>query len=159
VSSRQFREDLFFRLSVFPITVPPLRERFDDVPILARFFIERFSKDLKKTPIELSPAAETALREYRWPGNVRELQNCIERAVILCETAELQPRHLGLSATAVDTPAHNPWDLLDLTGSLAEVSTRMQAEFEREKLVRALQESNGDQGFAADLLKINFLVL
>ena len=155
VASRQFREDLFFRLSVFPITVPPLRERSDDVPILARFFIERLSKDLKKPPIDLSPAAETALREYRWPGNVRELQNCIERAVLFCETAELQPRHLGLSATAVGEPVQNPWDLLDLSGSLAEASTRIQAEFEREKLVRALKEASGHQGLAADLLKLN----
>ena len=158
VASRQFREDLYFRLSVFPIRVPPLRERVEDVPILARFFIERFSKEIKKPPLELSPAAETALRDYGWPGNVRELQNCIERAVILCETAELQPRHLNLSATAVDEPAQNPWDLLDLSGSLAEASTRMQAEFERQMLVRALKAASGDRGVAADLLKLNFRV-
>ena len=159
VASRRFREDLFFRLSVFPITVPPLRDRSGDVPILARFFVDRFSKDLKKPPRELSPAAETALREYRWPGNVRELQNCIERAVLFCETAEIQPDHLNLSAPAAEKPAQNPWDLLDLSGSLAEASTRMQAAFEREKITRALTEANGDQGLAADLLKINFRAL
>ena len=84
VAARGFREDLFFRLSVFPIEIPPLRERSADVPLLARFFIERFCKDLKKPTLTLSSAAEDRLRSYRWPGNVRELQNCVERAVILC---------------------------------------------------------------------------
>ena len=96
VAARQFREDLYFRLSVFPITVPPLRERRADIPILSRYFIDRFCKDLNKPALGLSLHAEEALLEYRWPGNVRELQNCIERAVILCETPEIQPRHLDV---------------------------------------------------------------
>jgi len=78
-----FREDLFFRLSVFPIQIPPLRERSADVPLLARFFIERVCAELEKPPLTLSPAAEDRLTSYSWPGNVRELQNCIERAIIL----------------------------------------------------------------------------
>ena len=81
VAARQFREDLFFRLSVFPIEIPPLRERGADVETLAHHFIDRFSRDVKKRPLLLSPAALEELRSYRWPGNVRELQNCIERAV------------------------------------------------------------------------------
>ena len=85
VAARQFREDLYFRLSVFPITVPPLRERPGDIPLLARYFVERFCRDLKKRPLALSPGAIEQLQAYRWPGNVRELQNCIERAVILAE--------------------------------------------------------------------------
>ena len=84
VASRQFREDLFFRLSVFPIDIPPLRERQGDIDILARCFVDRFCRDLKKR-LALSPEAVDELRRYKWPGNVRELQNCIERAVILAD--------------------------------------------------------------------------
>src|SRR5262245_6170161 len=85
VAARQYREDLYFRLSVFPITIPPLRERVDDIPRLARHFIDRFCRDLSKKPLGLDPSAVEQLQGYRWPGNVRELQNCIERAVILTE--------------------------------------------------------------------------
>src|SRR3989441_3640845 len=80
VAARQFREDLYFRLSVFPITIPPLRERPDDIPMLAKYFVDRFCRELNKKSLVLSPAAEQELRAYGWPGNVRELQNCIERA-------------------------------------------------------------------------------
>src|SRR6185295_12413953 len=73
VAARRFREDLFFRLSVFPITIPPLRDRPDDIPILTRHFIDRFCRDLKKKTFMLAPSAEEALRAYSWPGNVREL--------------------------------------------------------------------------------------
>ena len=97
VAERQFREDLYFRLSVFPIQIPPLRERPGDIGMLARHFVERFARDLKKNPMPLSPAAVDALQTYPWPGNVRELQNCIERAVILCDDDTIQPRHLHLS--------------------------------------------------------------
>src|SRR5207302_3660735 len=82
VAARQYREDLYFRLSVFPITIPPLRERLDDITTLARYFIDRFCRDLNKKALILSPAAEQELCAYGWPGNVRELQNCIERAAI-----------------------------------------------------------------------------
>ncbi len=92
VAAKRFREDLFFRLSVFPIIVPPLRERQEDIAILARHFAERFSRDLKK-PVSLAPSAIDALQKYRWPGNVRELQNCIERAVILSEGDVVHARH------------------------------------------------------------------
>src|SRR5437870_5127553 len=85
VAAKQFREDLFFRLSVFPITIPPLRERPSDIPMLAKYFIERFCRDLTKKPLSLAPSAVEELLAYQWPGNVRELQNCIERAVILTE--------------------------------------------------------------------------
>ena len=94
VAARRFREDLYFRLSVFPITVPPLRDRPGDIPLLARYFVERFCRDMKKKPLSLSPAALEQLLSYRWPGNVRELQNCIERAVILADGDTMQPRHL-----------------------------------------------------------------
>src|SRR5438874_346130 len=94
VAARQYREDLYFRLSVFPITIPPLRERTSDITTLARYFIERFCRDLNKRPLMLSPSAETELCTYPWPGNVRELQNCIERAAILTEGDTIHPHHL-----------------------------------------------------------------
>ena len=96
VARRQFREDLYFRLSVFPITVPPLRDRVDDIPILARHFIERQCRELGKKTLTLSPAALEALQAYPWPGNVRELQNCLERAVILADGDVIQPQQFNL---------------------------------------------------------------
>src|SRR2546430_6272947 len=85
VAARQFCEDLYFRLLVVSITVPPLRDRPGDIPLLARYFVDRFCRDLKKRPLVLSAPAQEQLQSYRWPGNVRELQNCIERAVILAD--------------------------------------------------------------------------
>ncbi len=160
VTTRQFREDLFFRLSVFPITIPPLRERLDDIPVLATYFIERFSKDLKKKPLILSPAAETALRHYPWPGNVRELQNSIERAVILCDGPEILPRHLNLSfSPAAGTPTPDPWEHFDLAGGLSDVSTRVLAELERHMIERALRDVGGDPALAADRLGVGYRTL
>ncbi len=127
VAARRFREDLFFRLSVFPLTAPPLRERDTDIPILARHFIDRFCDDQKKRRLALSPAALDALQQYPWPGNVRELQNCLERAVILAEGDTIHPAHLQLAQEAVPrsdgcdaAPAEgrDPWDHIDLSGSL-----------------------------------------
>ena len=161
VKARRFREDLYFRLSVFPITIPPLRERAEDVPTLALYFIDRFCKELKKGVLRLSPQAEQAMVEYAWPGNVRELQNCIERAVILCETPEIQPRHLNLVTEAglgqLDTV--NGWDLLDLTGSLEEASRRIHEEFERHKFAQALRDVKGNRQLAAAQLKISHRAL
>ena len=156
VSAGQFREDLYFRLSVFPIVVPPLRERADDIPLLARFFVGRFTRDVGKRGLNLSPAAEDALIQYHWPGNVRELQNSIERAVILCDTTEIQPRHLNLGPVveARDEPV-DPWDLLDLSGSLEEASVRIYRQFERHKLRHALRASRGSRELAAVQLKIS----
>jgi transcriptional regulator with GAF, ATPase, and Fis domain len=100
VAARRFREDLYFRLSVFPITVPPLRERPGDIPLLAAYFVDRFCRDLKKRSLVISEQALEQLQSYRWPGNVRELQNCIERAVILVDGDTILPRHLNLSFAA-----------------------------------------------------------
>src|SRR5688500_13254945 len=122
VAAKQFREDLYFRLSVFPIMIPPLRERTDDVAILARHFVEKFCRDLTKKALLLSPAALDDLRAYAWPGNGRELQNCIERAVILSDGDTIHPRHLNLSfrqPPAAAAPA-SPWEQIDLSGSLGD---------------------------------------
>ena len=153
VASRQFREDLYFRLSVFPVTVPPLRERKEDIPKLAHHFVERVARDVGKK-LTLSPEALQMLVEHSWPGNVRELQNAIERAVILADGDRVLPRHLNLT-TQVGAIT-DPWDMLDWSGTLADVSTRFANEVERRKLSQALKQANGDKGRAADLLGINF---
>src|SRR5215475_3421590 len=96
VAKKEFREDLFFRLSVFPIHIPPLRERISDVRLLAQFFVEKFAKELHRQGLQLSPEASRALEEYTWPGNVRELQNTIERAVILSDGKWIHPADLNV---------------------------------------------------------------
>jgi DNA-binding NtrC family response regulator len=161
VAARRFREDLFFRLSVFPITVPPLRDRPGDIPLLARYFVDRFCRDMKKKPIALSPAAVEQLVTYRWPGNVRELQNCIERAVILAEGDAIQPRHLNLSFKAIERQSEpaNPLAELDLTGSLAEATKRAVAVVERVKIEQILKEADNSKGRAAELLQISYKML
>src|SRR5256884_6999753 len=125
VAARQYREDLYFRLSVFPITIPPLRERTEDITTLARYFIDKFCRDLNKRPLALSPAAEQELRNYAWPGKVRELLNCIERAAILTEGDTIHPRHLNLSfrgptLTAPEDHDGGPWSKIDLSGAMAD---------------------------------------
>jgi DNA-binding NtrC family response regulator len=161
VASRQFREDLYFRLSVFPIQIPPLRERGDDVLILARHFVEKFCRDLNKNPLSLAAGAIDELRSYQWPGNVRELQNCIERAVILTEGDAIHARHLNLSfrQAAPTSPVASPWEQIDLSGTLAEALRRISEEVERRKIAQALQEANGNKGQVADALRIPYRVL
>jgi DNA-binding NtrC family response regulator len=161
VAARQYREDLYFRLSVFPILIPPLRDRPDDIPTLARYFIDRFCRDLGKRPLALSPAAEQDLRTYGWPGNVRELQNCIERAAILTEGDTIQPRHLNLSFRGpVAQPSSEedggPWSKIDLSGTLAEATRRTVAEVERRKIEQALKDAAGNRGRAAEVLQVSY---
>jgi DNA-binding NtrC family response regulator len=160
VAERQFREDLYFRLSVFPIQIPPLRERGDDVLILARHFIDKFCKDLKKKPLSLAPSAVDELKIYAWPGNVRELQNCIERAVILTEGDAIHQRHLNLSFRQTSPqPAASPWDQIDLSGTMADVQKRVATEVERRKIEAALHEAGGNAARAADALQLGYKLL
>jgi DNA-binding NtrC family response regulator len=128
--------------------------------VLARFFVERFCRDLKKKPIALSPAALEQLMAYRWPGNVRELQNCIERAVILADGDAILPRHLNLSF--IDQPAQEPasaWADLDLSGTLTDVTRRAVAEVEKLKIEQALKEADGNKGRAAEILQVSYKTL
>ncbi|HMJ86910.1 MAG TPA: sigma-54 dependent transcriptional regulator [Vicinamibacterales bacterium] len=160
VAARQYREDLFFRLSVFPIVIPPLRERARDIITLARYFIDRFCRELNKLPLGLSPSAEQELLAYPWPGNVRELQNCIERAAILTEGDTIHPRHLNLSfrAPAVEEDV-SPWSQIDLSGTMAEASRRVIGEVERRKIEQALKEAAGNRNRAAEMLQISYKML
>jgi DNA-binding NtrC family response regulator len=161
VAARQFREDLYFRLSVFPITIPPLRERPDDILMLAKHFIERFSRDLKKKPLTLAQSAIQELQTYGWPGNVRELQNCIERAVILTEGDTIHARHLNLSFrdTVPVVAGDDHWAAIDLTGTLAEASRRVLGEVERRKIEQTLKETGGDRGRTAEILQVSYKAL
>jgi DNA-binding NtrC family response regulator len=158
VAARQFREDLYFRLSVFPVEVPALRERLEDIPKLAHHFVERVSRDVGKK-IVLSPEAVAGLMAHAWPGNIRELQNALERAVILADGDTLLPRHLSLSPVPSSGSAIDPWERIDLGGTLAEATARTVGEVERRKIRQALSDASGDRGRAADLLQINFKTL
>jgi formate hydrogenlyase transcriptional activator len=139
VAERKYRSDLYYRLNVFPITIPPLRERREDIPSLARFFAQKYAQRLKKR-IESIPAKTlTALAEYRWPGNVRELEHFIERAVVLTEGTELEVSFSELNTVA--------------SGGDLRPSTLAAAE--REHILRVLEETNwvvgGANGAAARL--------
>jgi DNA-binding NtrC family response regulator len=161
VAARRFREDLFFRLAVFPVAIPPLRERREDIILLARHFVSRFCREMSKPLMTLSDAAQEGLQAYSWPGNVRELQNCIERAVILAEGNLIHAHHLHLEgATALSRPdSRDPWDSIDLSGSLEEASRRILAEVERRKIAEALGQSAGDLGRASEILQVDYRTL
>jgi DNA-binding NtrC family response regulator len=157
VAQRRFREDLFFRLSVFPIRIPPLRRRGGDVLLLAEAFLERYSGELGRKGLRLSEAARRALLDHTWPGNVRELQNCLERAVILCDGTEVQPAHLLLGGAPPGGPALA--DVLDLSGTRAEVGERAAARAQEEAMRRALAEAGNDRAAAARRLGIGLSTL
>jgi DNA-binding NtrC family response regulator len=155
IASQRFREDLYFRLAVFPLTIPALRERRSDVPLLAAYFLERSSAEQKKTTPVLSAAALDVLRGYAWPGNVRELENCIERAVILADGV-IQPWHLNLTPPA-EAPAGDPartFGGIELDGTLDQALRRVLRETERRKIRLALHEAGGDVIRAARLLRV-----
>jgi transcriptional regulator with GAF, ATPase, and Fis domain len=148
VAERQFREDLFFRLSVFPIEIPPLRRRRGDILPLAEAFLDRYAREMGRRGMKLSDEAKEALAEHRWPGNVRELQNCLERAVILCDGASIRPEHLRLGPSE-GGPSLS--DLIDLRQPLEQVSGRAAAMAEEEAIRLALREC-ADRAAAAERL-------
>jgi formate hydrogenlyase transcriptional activator len=106
VEEQQFRSDLFYRLNVFPIYVPPLRERKEDIPFLVRHFAQHFARNMMKDIDTISVETMNALAHYPWPGNIRELQNVIERAVILSKGPELKVSLADLKSKASDTGGH-----------------------------------------------------
>ena len=118
-----FREDLYFRLTVFPVEIPPLRERRDDIPLLVSYFVERLSKRLRKDVFQVQDKAMEKLLKYSWPGNVRELQNAVERALILCKGESLGPEEFFLDG--------GPTERADLSGTLKDALERA----EREKIL------------------------
>src|SRR5512134_2796121 len=114
VAEKLFREDLFFRLSVFPVEIPPLRRRRRDILPLAETFLQRFGREMGRKGLRLSDASKRALLDHAWPGNVRELQNCLERAAILVDGFVIEPEHLRLLPESSAGPTLG--DVLDLTG-------------------------------------------
>jgi DNA-binding NtrC family response regulator len=156
VAAKEFREDLYFRLSVLPITIPPLRRRRTDIPLLADAFLDRYAREMGRKNLRLGDAARRALQEHAWPGNVRELQNCIERATILCEGAEIRPEHLRLQVTA-GGPLLS--DVIDLSGPLPDVIRRATEKIEDEAIKLALQSTGGDRAAAAERLSISVSTL
>ena len=153
VAEKLFREDLYFRLSVVPVEIPPLRRRRSDIPMLAETFLTRVAGEMGRPGMQLSAAALDALRAHSWPGNVRELQNCLERAVILCDGKEIAPEHLRLDVVGSEAPRLA--DVIDIGGTLAEVTKRAAERAEAEAVERAWRESGGDRKLAAKALGIS----
>jgi DNA-binding NtrC family response regulator len=156
VDTGEFRGDLFFRLAVFPIDIPPLRERDDDIDLLARHFAAELGKELRGREASISDAGMQTLRAHRWPGNVRELENSIERACILADSVELQPGDLGFGN---DGAAEAKTIGFDLSGTLNEVTSRATQIVERQKIQAALAECEGNKARAAAVLGISYKTL
>jgi DNA-binding NtrC family response regulator len=153
-----FREDLYFRISAVPMTIPPLRERGNDVLLLADHFLDKFSREFAKPGLELSPETRDRLLHYRWPGNVRELQNTLERAVILADGLTIRPEGLQLPPTKPDAdqlPEGMLQEKFDWEGSLEEVTSRAVGHVERVMLENALRECKWNKTRAAEKLGVS----
>ncbi len=146
VRAGRFREDLFYRLNVLPIVLPPLRDRSDDIPLLAEFYIDSYNTEFKKRVRGVAPAAMKRLQSYGWPGNVRELRNTVERAMLLSESDVLQSDDVtigGASAVRLGDRVELPPNGIDLE------------QLERSLVVQALERTQWNQTRAAGLLGLN----
>jgi two-component system, NtrC family, response regulator PilR len=155
VAANTFREDLYYRVSVIPIQVPPLRERREDVELLANHFLKKYANAAQKSILRIRPESLEALRKFDWPGNVRQLENTIERAVAMETTGELkvdlaadQPRARAAAASANGNYPNVPTDGMDFEKYVADI--------ERSLIESALQQSGGVQTRAAELLKVSY---
>jgi DNA-binding NtrC family response regulator len=144
VAERVFREDLYYRLSVFPIVLPPLRERPADILPLAAHILQQASRRFGKRIVGFADEGQALLQGYAWPGNIRELQNVIERAAILCREERITPAHLHLSVSSAVSSSGAPTTLREL---------------EREAIVAALAANEGNRRKAADQLGIGLRTL
>ena len=148
VGKGTFRQDLYYRLNVMTIKLPPLNERTEDIPLLCNRFINQFNKTLDKKVSGLAPEAMTRMLEYAWPGNVRELENSIERAMVVADDPLLLPEHF-------------PAEIIDNNGSTSSglfngFSLKdAQKVLERKFITRALEETGGNRTQAARLLEIS----
>jgi len=149
IEKKLFREDLYYRINVMPIQLPPLRERSEDIPMLARLFVEQFSAQLDAAALSISPAAMSLLLEHTWPGNVRELENAIQRAVVLAEGSEMLPEHLPENFGAGGGNRE--------LASIAKGDSLKAARRELEKIMiaRALEKTGGNRSQASRLLEIS----
>jgi DNA-binding NtrC family response regulator len=144
VKASKFREDLFYRLQVMPIALPPLRERRGDVPLLASYFVDAYNREFKRRIRGLTPAAVAVMEKHAWPGNIRELRNTIERAMLLATHEWIEPDDLQLARPSTVTAQFRlPPEGVDME------------EVERQLLVQAMERSHGNQSQAAQLLGLN----
>lgn len=150
VRSRRFREDLYYRLHVVPIVLPPLRNRKEDIPLLVGHFLHRYNAENQKA-LKISSAAMDLIVAYDWPGNVRELENCVERMVVMARRDIVAPEEVPLPVSLYESVAPTSVPVLYAT---APSLTRTVEELERERLMDALQRSGGIQTRAAALLGI-----
>ena len=153
IRQKKFREDLYYRLSVFPVVIPPLRERPDDVNELSEFFIDKFCREMKKPIKSLTREAGDLLMKYHWPGNVRELENTIERAIILAEGKKITPDHL-----AIRIRRDNEVQLREGAG-LKEIGGFAQQRAEKSAIIRVLKDVRNNKRKAAKILKIDYTTL
>ena len=149
VQENSFREDLYYRLNVFPVYLPPLRERRTDILLLAEYFLDKFNGENNKNIERISTSAIDLLIQYHWPGNVRELQNCMERAVIICDENTIKAIHLPPTLQSSDT-VHTD----------GQMSLAMSIEnFERELIIDALKKNKGNQTKAAKYLDTSLRII
>ncbi len=152
----RFREDLYYRLNVVPIELPPLRDRSGDVPVLARFFLDKFNARLGKHIEGIDEDALAGLARYRWPGNIRELENFIERAVLFADGARITLRDLPTEVTgATPLPPAPSADSGNFGEGLKEQVRAAMSRIERDFILRALEQTTGNVTHAARLLKIS----
>jgi DNA-binding NtrC family response regulator len=153
-----FREDLYFRISAVPLTIPPLRDRGKDVLMLAEHFLEKFSREFGKPGLELSEGARDRMLHYRWPGNVRELQNTMERGVILADGMSIHESGLQLPATKPDVeslPAGMLPESFSWEGSMEDVTARAVEHIEKVLLENTLRECKWNKTRAAEKLGVS----
>jgi len=155
VSEGAFREDLYYRLNVFPIRVPPLRERAEDIPLLVDFFTKKYCAEMKTGGKEVSEEVLSLLMGSPWKGNVRELENAIERAVILCDGVTITPEHISLNPV----PMNPPLGTLPMNGTLEDTTRVALRLAESERIRKALQETKGNKSRAAELLDVSYKTL
>ncbi len=151
VQESRFRKDLYFRINVFPIHLPPLREREGDIILLADYFVKKFSIQVKKEGVTLSPKAKEKLGTYHWPGNIRELLNTIERSLILCKDNEI-------SAGDIILP-EKPFSLVEnfnFSGTLKQVASRAVKIVEKIKIETTLKEVDYNKTRAAQILEVSY---
>ncbi|MBI3021692.1 MAG: sigma-54-dependent Fis family transcriptional regulator [Candidatus Omnitrophica bacterium] len=158
----RFREDLYYRLNVVSVTVPPLRERKEDIPLLAEYFLKRYTREFRKERTRLSPEALERLTAYAWPGNVRELENCIKQAVVLGKGEVLMPEHLRLGQNQT-VPTRSAPESLAVLGELARqhlerapgnAYQQLIEQVEAQLILEALKQTQGNLAQAAKLLGI-----
>ena len=149
VADKHFREDLYYRLNVFPIYLPPLRERRTDILLLTEYFLKKYNEENSKEIRRISTPAIDMLLQYHWPGNVRELQNCIERAVLICDEESIKSYHLPPSLQTSESV--NSKQALSLAGAVEN--------FERELIVEALKRTGGNQTKAARELDTSLRII